>query len=568
MMIEQLADNEYEKWIKSNKFDRFWNGDASLWTNNDENRWVGWLKLPILTDHDFDKIRLISADLKKIGCKYIVLLGMGGSSLCPDMMANIFNQQASIYPKLFVLDSTDPTQILALEQKIDLKQSFFIVSSKSGNTLETAFLKTHFYEKLQKIYGKNNVGNYFLAITDPGSTLDIQAKAEHFKATFYGLSSIGGRYSALSHFGMVPAGLSGVDIKTLLKNAQKTYEQFKHSNSHHQNPAIQLGILLGVCAGQGKNKLTLILSPQIQSLGAWLEQLIAESTGKSSKAIIPIDGEPLGEVESYSLDRVFVSITIPPSSNEEKAQHQTIEKKLHQLEQAGQIIIRLKMPDIMHISVEMYRWEIATAVASSIMGVNPFNQPDVESTKKRTSEIMRLNNKLTQSDSKIASENIYSSKHLTIYAYTNATLKSHDLLAILKAFITLLQPEDYFNISAFIEMSEQNSEILQDIRILIRNYIKVATCLGFGPRFLHSTGQAHKGGPNTGLFLQITTDYPDEHKIPILNTSFANVISAQAQADLDVLVNLSRRVMRVHIHGNVYEGLVELRNIIENIVSK
>jgi transaldolase/glucose-6-phosphate isomerase len=563
--LNHAIKQEIAKWENQHKFQHLWAKNPNLWSNQNENNWLGWLNLPLLSTNELTAIHSLASEILH-EFHTIVLLGMGGSSLCPDMMSQIYcHDRQKHYPELLILDSTDPHQIRAIEEKCDLSKTLFIVSSKSGSTLESALLKEYFYTRLQQKMGENKAGNSFIAITDPGSDLDKQSKANYFRAIFYGNPSIGGRYSALSCFGIVPAILMGLEIHRFLQSAQLMYEKCHSLQNVDENPAIKLGIVLGVFANLGKNKLTLIISEKIKPFGAWLEQLVAESTGKFGKAIIPVDNELLETSDVYGEDRVFVYIHVTPTTENEQKAHKNNEEKLKQLADKGQPVIKISLSDNHDIAGEIYRWELATTVACSVMKVNPFDQPDVEYTKKRTKDIMKSTTVVIDSDDSIH-PSVISSNNLTLYDYTIPKKNSSNLIESIKLFLNQLQPGDYFNLSAFIEMSAPNSDILQEIRILIRNTKKVATCLGFGPRFLHSTGQAHKGGPNTGVFLQLTTDYAENQKIPVLNTSFADVISAQAQADLEVLVKRSRRIIRINIANNVSEGLIELKNYVEKIL--
>lgn len=540
--INQAILSAYDQWNSQENTRRLREKDAALWTDCDESEWMGWLNLPILKKEEFSLIESLREEIKKSGVKHIVLLGMGGSSLFPAMMASIEGNQF-----LFVLDSTDPIQIKNLEKKLDLKHTLFIVSSKSGSTLEPQLFKQYFYARMQVIHNKKEVGEFFLAITDPNTQLEIEAQQENFRVIFNGLPSIGGRYSALSQFGLVPTGLMGFDIHALGEHAKTMAEKCQYTDSAKDNPGVSLGIQLGICGNLGKNKITFIISPAIQAMGNWLEQLLAESTGKNGKALIPIVNEPLGEVHDYDNDRVFIFIYLENSSNSNSAEI-IIQQKLDSLQQAGHYVVKLGMPNIQHLGAELYRFEMATAVASSILGINPYNQPDVESTKLKTKEIMQSSN--IQKKNPVVSLSIFSSS----------------CKALLQNFLNLIQSEDYFNCLAFIEMSEDAQVILQKLRVLIRDAKKVATCIGFGPRFLHSTGQAHKGGPNTGVFLQLVMDYSEDIFLPDNVLSFGRVINAQAQADLEVLIEKSRRVLQINLGKDAIKGLYHLVELVEQVV--
>jgi transaldolase/glucose-6-phosphate isomerase len=557
--VSDAITSELKNWQKENKVERLWAGDASLWTNNDEDKWMGWLNVPELELKEIPRIEALAKEIKEAGFKHIVLLGMGGSSLSSAMMAKTFGVIAN-NPRLHVLDSTDPLQIRHLEDKLDLNKTIFIVASKSGSTLEPNIFKEYFYARLQAVLGKSDVGDRFIAITDPGTALETIAKADHFKAIFYGVPSIGGRYSALSNFGMVPSGLMGIDIKDFLRCADEMVQACLPNVLPKDNPGVLLGVILGICAKQGKDKITLIASPSIQDLGAWLEQLLAESTGKHGKGLIPVDQEALGSPDVYAHDRVFVYIRLEDASDVEQ------DHAVAAIERAGYVVVRLHLSNKKYLGAELFRWEIATAVAGSIIGIDAFNQPDVEASKIRA---LQLTAEYEQTR-KIPQPNlIFTGDGLQLFTdeinareITELMVGTPSIEVYLRAHLNRVKQGDYVDLSAFIEMSDEHSALLQQSRILIRDAKKVATCLGFGPRFLHSTGQDYKGGPNTGVFLQITADHNDDIQIPDHQYTFGLVIAAQAQADFEVLVKNSRRVLQIHLGKDVRIGLQQLRKFI------
>lgn len=551
---------QLQSWQKENKMQQLWDGDAKLWTNKDENKWLGWLDVK-KEENEIAKIEALAQEIKG-KMSDVVLMGMGGSSLCAAMMADIFGKIAG-FPALHILDSTDPLQIRHLEQHIDLKNTLFIVSSKSGSTLEPNIFKEYFYQRLQQVLNTTSVGDRFVAITDPDTSLEKIAKQENFRAIFYGVPSIGGRYSALSNFGMVPSALMGIDIREFLHNAEIMQQACSSTSASESNPGLVLGVILGECAKQGINKITFITSPPIASLGAWLEQLLAESTGKEGKGLIPIDQEPLGSPEVYSKDRLFIYIRLETQANIEQ------DRSVAKLIEADFAVTTINFSDKMHLGAELFRWEIATAVAGSIMGINPFNQPDVEESKTLTLQLTAQYDKthtLAQPIPFFSAEGIalYTDKknerELSEYLTTKPSIESY-----LHAHLARIKKGDYVDFSAFIEMSAENLNLLQESRLLIRNQKKIATCLGFGPRFLHSTGQLYKGGPNTGVFFQITADCKDDIKIPGHEYSFGVVITAQAQADFTVLTKRSRKVLRIHLGKDVPGGLKKLIQFFKNI---
>jgi hypothetical protein len=404
------------------------------------------------------------------------------------------------------------------------------------------------------------VGDRFIAITDPGTALETIAKKNHFKAIFHGIPSIGGRYSALSNFGMVPSGLMGVDISKFLHHVESTKELCSAAVLAKDNPGVVLGVILGVCAKMGKDKVTLITSPDIHALGSWLEQLLAESTGKEGKGLIPIDQEPIGIPSFYGDDRVFVYI------RSESAADPAQDHAIQALEQAGFVVVRLNVVDKMHLGFELFRWEIATDVAGSILGIDPFNQPDVEESKVLSLKLAKeyeKTGKLNQPSPFYSAEGIsLFTDEKNLQDINNHLVGEPSLTAYLRAHLNRAKAGDYVDLSAFIEMTDAHTALLQESRVLIRDNKKVATCLGFGPRFLHSTGQDYKGGPNTGVFLQITADCSEDIQVPGNLYTFGVVIAAQAQADFSVLAQRARRVLKIHLGKDVAQGLRQLRDLI------
>ncbi len=555
-------NKELDQWQNENKVQHLWAGDASLWTNTDEGKWLGWLTIAEKELKELPFIQTLKHKIIDSGFRYLVVLGMGGSSLCPATLAATFGQIGN-YPVLHVLDSTDPMQIRHLEESIDLTKTLFIVSSKSGGTLEPNIFKQYFYSRLQSILDTLEVGDHFIAITDPGTKLETIAKKDQFRSLFFGEPSIGGRYSALSNFGMVPAELMGMDVEAFLGDAQNMVEACAALVPAKQNPGVVLGVILGVCANLGKDKITLILSPAIKALGAWLEQLLAESTGKQGKGLIPIDEEPLGLPENYGHDRIFIYMTLQ-NDNKNDA-----DAKIQALENIGHVVVRFVLEDKYQLAAEFFRWEMATAVAGSIIGINAFNQPDVEGSKVLAAKLIsdyEHRKKIQQPTLLFADDDIqlYSDPRniKEIKALLNTIPGDESLAKYLKAHLARIKPGDYVNLSAFIEMSEQHLALLQRCRIWIRDEKKVATCLGFGPRFLHSTGQAYKGGPNSGVFLQITALHAKDLQIPGLDYSFGLVIDAQAEADFEVLAERGRRVLRVHLGKDPTLGLEKLYKLL------
>jgi transaldolase/glucose-6-phosphate isomerase len=548
-----------EDWKKNDKVHRLWRGDASLWSVTDESQWVGWLGI---TDDQLTHIphlKSIAEEVKSAGFRYALLLGMGGSSLCPEVMQMTFGRIPG-FPEMHVLDSTDPAQVLATEKKIDLANTIFIVSSKSGGTLEPNIFKQYFFERVKQTVGAEEASKRFIAITDPGSKMQHVAEADGFRHIFYGLPSIGGRYSALSDFGMVPAAVMGVDVPRFLASTEEMVHACTPTVPVEENPGVVLGTVLGVCAKHGRDKLTLVSSPGIHDLGAWLEQLIAESTGKIGKGIIPIDREIPGSSDVYGNDRIFAYLRL--ESAPDPAQDQAVDV----LERAGHPVVRIAVGEPYNLGEEFFRWEIATAVAGSILGINPFNQPDVEASKIAT-------RKLTDEYEKtghLADESpILADDGIKLFADEKnaADLKAlaaadQSVAGYIKAHLGRVSAGDYFALLGYIEMNEDHERVLQLIRHSVRNGKQVATCLGFGPRFLHSTGQAYKGGPNSGVFLQITCDDAADLAVPGQTYTFGVVKAAQARGDFQVLADRGRRALRVHLGADVAAGLRQLAELV------
>jgi transaldolase / glucose-6-phosphate isomerase len=488
------------------------------------------------------------------GFKDVLLLGMGGSSLCPEVLRMTFGK-ISGYPNLHILDSTDPAQVKSFEEKIDIPRTLFIVSSKSGSTLEPNIFKQYFFERTRQAVGAEKAGSHFIAITDPGSHMQKVAEQDHFRLTYFGRPSIGGRYSALSNFGMVPAAVIGIDTKKFLDRTQEMVKACGPSLAIEENTGAMLGIILGTAAVSGRDKVTMITSEDISDLGAWLEQLLAESTGKVGKGIIPVDREEVGAPEVYGNDRVFAYI------HTEHAVETRVEAKIAALDHAGHPVIRISMADIYDLGAEFFRWEIATAVAGSIIGINAFNQPDVEASKVATRELTsqyEKNGSLPAEKPVIEDDGIKLFTDGTNEAELARSAQDKSLAGYLKAHLARIRAGDYFALLAYIQMNDAHQRALQAMRHAVRDKKHVATCLGFGPRFLHSTGQAYKGGPNSGVFLQITCDDAVELPVPGQKYTFGVVKAAQARGDFQVLAERGRRALRVHLPSDLASGIEKL----------
>jgi transaldolase/glucose-6-phosphate isomerase len=484
------------------------------------------------------------------------LLGMGGSSLGPEVLACTFGRQAG-WPRFHMLDSTDPVQIHAIEEAIDLDKTLFIVSSKSGSTLEPNIFMDYFFDRVSSVRGKHGAGEHFIAVTDPGSSLERHARELHFADIFLGVGSIGGRYSVLSKFGLVPAAAIGIDVKRFLQTTQLMVTTCGADVPPVENPGVQLGIAMGIAGARfGRDKVTIIASPGIADLGAWLEQLLAESTGKHGRGLIPLADEPLTTPSYYGNDRFFAYLELDGEAD--PSQRHAVEA----LEKAGHPVVRIKMQDKWHLGQEFFRWEIATAVAGAVIGINPFDQPDVEASKEKTRALMQEYEKSHRLPEQAP---IFRENGVALYADPrNASeLGRHNTLSgYLKSHFERAHAGDYVALLAYIERDESHTKALTGIRVRVRDHTRAATCLGFGPRFQHSTGQAYKGGPNSGVFLQITCGDPDDIEVPGHSYSFGVVKAAQASGDFDVLVERGRRALRVHLK-NVDSGLTELTRAVD-----
>ncbi len=547
-------------WQSGGKMKRLWDRDASLWTGDDESKWLGWLDIVEEQAAHQDEHDKLAKEVRQRGFEHILLLGMGGSSLCPEVLRMTFGRTPQ-FPNLHVLDSTDPAQVKAFEHQIDIAKSLFIVSSKSGSTLEPNIFKQYFFERTKQTVGATNAGKHFIAITDPGSKMQQVAEGDHFLHIFFGRPSIGGRYSALSNFGMVPAAAIGLDTKKFLSRAAEMVRACGPGSSVEENPGAALGIILGCAAKAGRDKVTIITSPGISDLGAWLEQLLAESTGKIGKGIIPVDREALTSPDIYGNDRVFAYVRLENGVDADQ------ESKVAAIEKAGQPVVRITMADIYDLGAEFFRWEIATAVAGAIIGINAFNQPDVEASKIAT---RNLTSEYEKTGSLPAETPVLEDGGVKLFTddknaadLAKAAGSDKSLTGYLKAHLSRIKAGDYFAVLGYVQMNVEHEQSLQKIRHAVRDKKRVATCLGFGPRFLHSTGQAYKGGPNTGVFLQITCDDAVELPVPGQKYTFGIVKAAQARGDFHVLAERGRRALRVHLGSNLKAGLATLEAAVQ-----
>ena len=550
--VERLAT----RWSAAGNTRRLWDGDESLWTSSGEADWLGWLGVVDELAADTSQLRALSEEVRG-RYTHALLLGMGGSSLCPEVLRLCFGAQDG-FPDFGILDSTDPGQIAACEAQINLESTLFLSASKSGSTLETALLTQHFLGRLTEAIGAGPAASQFVAVTDPGSGLESKARQLGFGHLFRGLPSIGGRYSALSHFGMAPAAVMGLDVDRLLAGAQAMGSACGPDMSPDANPGVRLGLALGATALAGRDKLTFVTSPGVASLGAWIEQLVAESTGKAGKGIVPVEGEILGEPSSYAFDRVFVSIALDSEID------RIPDQALDELIRLGHPVVRIGIRQLEDIGQEFFRWEVATAVAGAVLGINPFDQPDVESAKVAA---RALTSAYEASGSLPVAEPFLQESGIELFAAPDhaerllCAAHGGGLAAVLRSHLESAGNGDYLALLAYVNRNSAAEATLARIRSAIRPAAGVATCVGFGPRFLHSTGQLHKGGPDNGVFVQIGCDPGRDIAVPGRELSFGVVEAAQALGDFSVLTGLGRRALRIQVSDQQDPALARVAEI-------
>ena len=542
-------------WTSEGRVARLWNKDASLWTNGGEQLWLGWLDVIEDQRKELAARQALAAAIGQDGITDVLLLGMGGSSLGPEVLARVLGSSAAA-PRLHVLDSTDPAQVKRLDDAVDLKKTLVLVASKSGSTLEPNVFLAYFFERLRATVGEAQAGRHVVAITDPGSQMQKVAERDGFRAIVFGEPTIGGRFSVLSAFGTVPAALTGIDVGRLLDEAAQMAEECRRDDAA-SNPGVALGVVLGEAARAGRDKLTILASPAVSPLGAWLEQLVAESTGKNGKAIIPVDLEPVIDPSRYGSDRLFVYLRLAHDADAEQ------DALVEELNRAGQPVVRIDVREPYALGQEFFRWEIATAVAGAVLGINPFDQPDVEASKVKT---RALTDAFEREGALPVESPIVADESLRIFTDEANARALGDVTtpdAAIRAHLQRVAAGDYVALLAYIDMTDAHVAALQQVRATILEHAGVATCLGFGPRFLHSTGQAYKGGPNSGVFLQITCDDVGELPVPGRKFTFGVVKAAQARGDFGVLEERGRRALRVHLGADVAAGLQALGSAIE-----
>ena len=545
---------------------RLWKKDPTLWKAEPDHQAIianslGWLTVAETMQSHAADLESFAHDVKNAGFEFCVVLGMGGSSLCPEVLTRTFGSQDG-FPQLYVLDSTVPTAIRHLEQKINVGNTLFIVASKSSLTTEPQLFHRYFRDRVKRIKG-DACGENFAAITDPGSQLAKEAAHGHFRRIFLDMPDIGGRYSALSYFGLVPFALMGGDVKTLLDRAAQAAKACGDSVPVNDNPGAKLGAALASLAQAGRNKLTLITPAPLSSLGLWIEHLLAESLGKEGHGIVPVVGEGLGASDVYGEDRVFVCIRTESASDPDT------EAKIAALESAGHPVLRHTLRDALDLGEEFFVWEFATAAAGSLFGVNPFDQPDVQESKTNTARQLA---EYAQNDALTQQKLVVADTVLRIFADAeNCDVLRRggpSLQAMLMAHLARLGAGDYFAITQFIEELKNYDSLVQEIRLAVRDEKKVATTTGYGPRFLHSTGQLHKGGLDSCVFLQLTSEDINDIDVPGEKFSFGVLKQAQALGDFEAWANHHRRAIRIDLGRDVEKGLRRLLALVKESVAQ
>lgn len=537
--------------------ERLWRKDAGLWKKDNESRKnirnaLGWLHSAEKMMNDVPHLQQFVSEVKAAGYNHVVHMGMGGSSLAPLVFERSFSPEKEGLP-LTVLDTTDPLTILKIEKEIDVEKTLFIVASKSGTTSEPLAFGDYFYSKVKEKKG-DKAGENFVAITDPGTALVNLAHKRKFRRVFLNFKDIGGRYSALTYFGIVPAALMGLPVGEILERAIRMLHACSSCVKIEENPGLSLGAMLGELARNGHDKLTFLVPDSLSTLGMWLEQLLAESTGKENTGILPIAGEPLGDSSVYGDDRVFAYLSLKSEKDEE------MDARVREMISTGQPVVTIHLEDRYDLAQEFFRWEIATATAGAIIGINAFNQPNVQESKDNTKRLL----KLVEKEGKLHEEApVLSSDSLTMYA----SEKAADVPGLLSEFFKQAKKHDYIALQAYLPEDPQINEELQSVRVFLRDYLHLASTLGYGPRFLHSTGQYHKGGPNNGLFLQLTSDENEDADIPDRPYSFGVLKEAQALGDLEALRKHNRRVVKIHLSGDTLHGLKMLKKTVEESLS-
>jgi transaldolase/glucose-6-phosphate isomerase len=533
---QEVVDQRLRYWQEIGYPDRLWRQDYSLWSSEPVPELVdrlGWLELPETMQAQASELSDFGREISAEGIQTVALLGMGGSSLAPEMFQRTFGP-ASGFPTLRVLDSTHPEAVAALTAELDLSSTLFVVSSKSGTTIETLSFFYYFWDRVQ--HEVEDAGARFVAITDPGSRLAELGQERGLRRVFLAPSDVGGRFSALSHFGLVPAALLGLDVELLLARGRAMAMACGPQQTASASPGLRLGSALGELALAGRDKLVLLTTPELASFADWVEQLVAESTGKEGQGIVPVVDEAELAAESVAADRFFVALSADGERSEE------LGLRLDALEEAGHPVIRIRMEDKYDLGAEIFRWEVAVAAAGSVLGIQPFNQPDVQLAKEMAKQVMN------GGDPEAASEDLFASQE-------------ERLSGALQQWLGESRPGDYIAIQAFLSPSPSTAAALTRLQQDLHRATGLAVTIGYGPRFLHSTGQLHKGGPPTGLFLQLVDEPGAKIAVPETDYDFSGLIRAQALGDARALLQKDRRLLRVVLDTGVESGMRRLLRV-------
>lgn len=558
-VLQAALDEHCRRWDREGLVGRLWRKDAGVWAGGDEARWLGWLD-PANAAASAVALARLAEGMRGDGFTDILLLGMGGSSLGAEVVGRVLERPAGA-PVLHVLDSTDPAQIARTTSRLDLSRTLCIVSSKSGTTLEPALLADYFLDLMRRAVGPDRAGSHFLAVTDPGSVLEAKAGAEGFRQVWSGRPDVGGRFSVLSNFGLVPAAACGVDAAAFLAPARRMAERCRPAAPAGRNPGVRLGLVLGLAAAAGRDKTTLVLSPSVRALGAWIEQLLAESTGKAGRGLIPVVDEELGPPSAYGSDRLFVHVRVDDDADPGQ------DAALAALAAAGHPVVTLPLAGRGALAGEFFRWQFAVAVCGAVLGVNPFDQPDVEAAKVAARALTTAweaaggrpdDRPLARSEGVALFADADAADRLRAAAGEEAALER-----LVSAHLASAGPGDYVALLAYLDHDEAHRSALQGLRRRIRDARRVATSVGFGPRYLHSTGQVFKGGPATGVFLVLTADDAAvDLAVPGRPYTFGAVKMAQALGDVEVLAARGRRVIRLHLEDGVENGLERVASLV------
>ncbi len=551
---ETAVQSALDELTKSQAVARIWKKDPSLWVADAPGQKIianslGWLTVAATMEERVAELAAFAEEIRGEGMKHVVVLGMGGSSLCPEVLRRTFGQRPG-WPQLHVVDSTVPATVLRIERELDLAMSLFLVASKSGTTTEPVMFHRYFYDRVRTTVG-GNPGRHFVAITDPGTQLVKDAERDGFRRVFLNMPDIGGRYSALSYFGMAPFALAGGEVAMFLGRAQEAATACQPNLPGAENSGLRIGAILGALAREGRDKVTIIAEPPMDSAGLWIEQLVAESTGKNGRGIVPIAGEPLGEPGDYGRDRVFVYLS-------SSAPRGKTAEAIEALVRAGHPVLAHLLRDPLDLGVEFFLWEFATAVAGALLGVNPFDQPNVQESKDNTKRLLGdfVRDRRLATLRPITSEGGVS---VCSDEKNAAALKgTRDLNSAIATHLARVNPGDYVALTEYIDELPEHDRLLAEIRVAIRRRTGAATTTGYGPRFLHSTGQLHKGGPETGVFMQITSADAEDAALPGEPYGFGVLKEAQALGDFESLASRGRRAIRLDLGRDISGGLKRL----------